>query len=161
MIRIAVLIVLLGVGIWASRRFVPAAAPDLKPASGVPVTAVKRGPVTFTIVAQGELQGGNTQMLQTPMTGGQPVTITFLRQNGELVQSGDEVVKFDTTEQEFRLREAEADLAEAEQQIIQATSEAEAKEEETRCALMKAEGEFKAAEVEMRRNEIVAKLDCA
>ena len=102
MIRIAILIVLLGVGIWASRRFVPAAAPDLKPAAGVPVTAVKRSQVTFTIVAQGDLQGGNTQMLQTPMTGGQPVTITFLRQNGELVQSGDEVVKFDTTEQEFR-----------------------------------------------------------
>ena len=75
-------------------------------------------------------------MLQTPMTGGQPVTITFLRANGELVQPGDEVVKFDTTEQEFRLREAEADLAEAEQQIVQATSEAEAKEEETRCELL-------------------------
>jgi len=158
MIRIGVLILLLGVGIWASRRFVPAGATDAKPSAGVPVTAVKRSPVTFTIVAQGELQGGNTQMLQTPMTGGQPVTITFLRQNGELVQSGDEVVKFDTTEQEFRLREAEADLAEAEQQIIQATSEAEAKEEETRCALIKAEGELKTAEVEMRRNEIVAKL---
>jgi HlyD family secretion protein len=97
-------------------------------------------------------------MLQAPMTGGQPVTITFLRANGELVQPGNEVVKFDTTEQEFRLREAEADLAEAEQQIVQATSEADAKEEETRCELIKAEGEFRMAEVEMRRNEIVAKL---
>jgi HlyD family secretion protein len=157
MIRVAALIVLLGVGIWAARRFVPAAA-DVKPASGIPVTTVKRNAVTFAIMAQGELQGGNTQILQTPMTGGQPVTITFLRQNGELVQPGDEVVKFDTTEQEFRLREAEADLAEAEQQIIQATAEAEAKEEETRCELLKADGEFKTAEVEVRRNEIVAKL---
>ena len=85
------------------------------------------------------MQGGNTQILQTPMTGGQPVTITFLRQNGEPVDLNDEVVKFDTTEQEFRLREAEADLAEAEQQIVKATAEAEAKEEETRFQLLKAE----------------------
>jgi multidrug efflux pump subunit AcrA (membrane-fusion protein) len=158
-IRIAVLVVLLGLGIWAARRFAPATPMVSRPSSsGVPVTGVKRGAVTFTIVAQGELQGGNTQILQTPMTGGQPVTITFLRQNGELVQAGDEVVTVDTTEQEFRLREAEADLAEAEQQIIQATSEAEAKEEETRCELMKAEGDLKVAAVEVRRNEIVAKL---
>jgi multidrug efflux pump subunit AcrA (membrane-fusion protein) len=158
MIRVVGLILFIGLGIWASRRFVPSLPAVSSSPTGIPVTTVKRGPVTFTIVAQGELQGGNTQMLQTPMTGGQPVTITFLRQNGELVQPGDQVVRFDTTEQEFRLREAEADLAEAEQQIIQATSEAEAKEEETRCELIKAEGEFRAAEVEMRRNEIVAKL---
>ena len=36
------------------------------------------------------------------------------------MKEGDVVVKFDTTEQEFKLREAEADLAEAEQQLIQA-----------------------------------------
>jgi multidrug efflux pump subunit AcrA (membrane-fusion protein) len=157
MIRLAVLLVVLGFGIWAARRFVPAPA-EAKASSGIPVTAVKRGPVTFTIVARGEMQGGNTQILQTPMTGGQPVTITFLRQNGEAVEANDEVVKFDTTEQEFRLREAEADLAEAEQQIIQATAEAEAKEEDTRYQLLKAESDLKVAEVEMRRNEIVAKL---
>jgi multidrug efflux pump subunit AcrA (membrane-fusion protein) len=158
MIRIAILVVVLGLGIWAARKYVPPAGAVKPSSSGVPFTTVKRSAVTFTITAQGELQGGNTQMLQTPMTGGQPVTITFLRQNGELVHPGDEVVKFDTTEQEFRLREAEADLAEAEQQIVQATSEAEAKEEETRCDLLKAQGDLKAAEVEMRRNEIVAKL---
>jgi multidrug efflux pump subunit AcrA (membrane-fusion protein) len=159
--RVLALLVVLGVGIWAARRLVPAttaAKTTTAPSSGIPVTTVKRGPVTFTIMARGELQGGNTQILQTPMTGGQPVTITFLRQNGELVELNDEVVKFDITEQEFRLREAEADLAEAEQHIVQATAEADAKELDTRSQLLKAEAEVKLAEVEMRRNPIVAKL---
>jgi tetratricopeptide (TPR) repeat protein len=39
--------------------------------------------------------------------------VTDLRQNGEMVKEGDVVVQFDTTQQEYNLREAEADLAEA------------------------------------------------
>ena len=43
------------------------------------------------------------------------MTVTFIRQPGELVKAGDVVVQFDTTQQEYNLREAEADLAEAQQ----------------------------------------------
>src|SRR5262245_48144879 len=140
-------------GAWRmSRTVAPAATID------VPTIAVKRGDITFTIAAKGELQGGNTQMMQVPMTGGQPMPITFLRENGELVEKDDVVVSFDTTEQEFKLREAEADLAEAEQKIVQATAEAEAKEEEMRFKLIKAQADLKIAQVEMRRNELVAAI---
>lgn len=124
----------------------------------IPATTVKRSDVIFTITAKGELVGGNTQMLTVPMTGGQPSAITFMRQNGELVQTGDTVVQFDTTEQEYRLREAEADLAEAEQQIIQSKAEAEAKEEETRYQLLQAEADVKLAESELGRAEVLPKL---
>jgi multidrug efflux pump subunit AcrA (membrane-fusion protein) len=159
-IRLLVILAVLaaaGWGVWA-------VAPSLKPkaqaaeAPAVPNTAVKRGDVEFSIMAKGDLQGGNTQMLTVPMTGGQPVAITFLRLNGELVEKGDEVVKFDTTEQEYRLREAEADLAEAEQQIVQAKAEAEAKEEESRYELLKAQGDVKLAEADVRRNEVLPRL---
>lgn len=156
MLRTGVLIAVLtaaGLGLWRLGPTVTAA-----PAPESPVTSVKRGTVAFAITAKGELQGGNTQMLTVPMTGGAPTTITFLRQNGEMVKEGDEVVRLDTTEQEFRLREAEADLAEAEQQIIQAKAEAEAKEEETRYALIQAQADLKLAEIEMRRNELVPRL---
>jgi multidrug efflux pump subunit AcrA (membrane-fusion protein) len=152
-----ILIALAGLGLWRAAPRVAAKATTLS-GPEVPSTAVRRGDVTFTITARGELQGGNTQMLAVPMTGGQPAAITFLRQNGELVKEGDEVVKFDTTEQEFRLREAEADLAEAEQQIIQAKAEAEAKEEETNYELIKARADLKLAEVEMGRNELLPRL---
>lgn len=120
--------------------------------------AVKRGNVEFAIEARGDLQGGNNQMLTVPMTGGQAVAITFLATNGELLKANDVVVQFDTTEQDFRLREAEADLAEAEQQIVQAKAEAEAKEEETRYLLLQADSEVRIAEAEMRRNEVLPRL---
>ena len=58
----------------------------------LPSTVVKRGDVTFTVSAKGELQGGNSEMLSAPMTGGGPVAITFLRGSGELVKEGDVVV---------------------------------------------------------------------
>src|SRR5690349_4320103 len=110
--------VVLGLLGWGGVRFIKAAA---KPAavSNLPVTRVKRGDVTITVNAKGELSGGHTEMLSAPMTGGEDMAITYLRDNGEAVNAGDVVVKFDTTEQEFKLKEAEADLAEAEQQVIQ------------------------------------------
>ncbi|HWR54632.1 MAG TPA: efflux RND transporter periplasmic adaptor subunit [Bryobacteraceae bacterium] len=124
----------------------------------LPTTLVKRGDVSFTVFAKGDLQGGNTEVLACPQVGGQALAITSLRESGDLVQPGDVVVQFDTTEQEFRLREAHADLAEAEQQVIQAEAESRAKEEEARNALLQARSELKVAEFETRRNEVLPRI---
>lgn len=132
--------------------------PALRTDSSLPMAAVKRGDVPFTVSAKGELQGGNSEMLAAPMTGSGALSITLLRESGELVHEGDVVVKFDTTEQEFKLREAQADFAEAEQQLIQAKAESEAKEEEARYELLKARSELKLAQLECRRNELLAKI---
>jgi multidrug efflux pump subunit AcrA (membrane-fusion protein) len=122
------------------------------------VTTVKRGDVTITVTARGELQGGNSEMLNAPMVGGTDMAITSLRSPGELVKEGDVVVEFDTTEQEFKLKEAEADLAEAEQQVAQAESDAQAKDEENRYALLQAKTQLQVAELEARRNPIMAAI---
>ncbi len=135
------------------QRRVPA-----QPKLGVPITTVKRGGVTFTVTAKGALQGGRTETLGVPMTGGGSLAITFLRQDGERVQAGDVVVNFDTTEQEFKLREAEADVAEAEQRVIQAQAENEARERETMAQLIQARTEVRVAELECRRNELYARI---
>ena len=55
------------------------------------------------------------------------LVITELRKSGELVKKDDVVVQFDTTDEVYKLRQAEADLAEAEQQVLQAENEARAK----------------------------------
>jgi len=134
------------------KQTAPPAALDL------PTTIVKRGQVRFTVNARGELQGSNSEMLVAPMTGARELIITSLRQPGELVDRGDLVVQFDTTEQEFALTEAEADLAEAEQQVAQAEAEAAAKDEETRASLLQAKADLKLAELEARRNPLVAAI---
>jgi HlyD family secretion protein len=121
----------------------------------LPTTAVRRGDVVFTVAAKGELQGGNSEMITAPTIGGGMLAITDLRETGDLVKSGEVIVRFSTLEQEFKLREAEADLAEAEQQVMQATAESEAKQEEARYALLQARSELKLAELEARKNELL------
>lgn len=145
-------------GGWGSVHLFRSVMASTGPAVTLPTTKVKRGDVTFTIAAKGDLAGGNSEMLTAPMTGGRSMAITFLRESGELVNAGDVVVKFDTAEQEFLLREAQADLAEADQQVIQAENESQAKEEEARYALMQARSEEAVAKLEIRRNELVAAM---
>jgi len=97
-------------------------------------------------------------MLAAPMVGGSDMGITFLREPGELVHPGDDIVRLDTTEQEFKLREAEADLAEAEQHVIQSQADAEASEEEDRYQSLSAATQVKLAELDMRRNPLLASI---
>jgi HlyD family secretion protein len=142
---------------WGGPRLAKAvSAPSAT--SRLPVTQVKRGDVTITVTAKGELAGGHTEVLSAPMTGGGQMAITYLREPGEQVAAGDVVVKFDTTEQEYNLRESEADLAESEQQVIQTQADNQAKEEETRYALLQAKTDVRTAELEARRNPILADI---
>jgi HlyD family secretion protein len=141
---------------WGGSRLMKAVSPAS--VSTLPVTRVKRGDVTITVTAKGELSGGHTEMLSAPMTGGGDMAITYLREPGEQVAAGDVVVKFDTTEQEYKLKEAEADLAEAEQQVIQTQADNSAKEEETRYSLSQAKSDVRTAELETRRNPILADI---
>ena len=110
------------------------------------------------MIARGEIRGGNPEMLTAPLTGGTDMHITFLRKSGEEVKAGDVVVEFDTTEQEYKLKEAEADLAEATQHVLQATAQMKADEEEDRYALLQAETDVKVAELEARKNPLLPSI---
>ncbi len=123
-----------------------------------PTTAVKRGDVTFAVYARGEFQGGNSIMMTAPMAGGNDMTITSLRSPGELVKSGDTVAEFDTTEQLYKLKEAEADMAEAEQKVIQAQAQMQAKEEEDNYLLIKAKSDLKQAQLDARKNPVLSSI---
>ena len=124
----------------------------------VPVAKVQRGDISLAITAKGALQGGNPETLAAPLTGGAEMHITALKKTGEPVNSGDVVAQFDTTEQEFKLKEAEADLAEAQQHLIQAKAQRDAEKEEDRYALLKAQADVKLAELDVRKNPLLAKI---
>lgn len=128
------------------------------PEAAIPTTAVKRGDVTFAVYARGEFQGGNSIMLTAPMAGGSDMTIMSLRSPGELVKTGDIVAEFDTTEQLYKLKEAEADLAEAEQKVIQAQAQMQAKEEEDNYLLIKAKSDLKQAQLDARKNPVLSSI---
>ena len=141
---------------WGAIRIVRATTATA--ALELPTTRVKHGRVTLTVNARGELQGGNSEMLTAPMIGGGDIAITFLREPGELVSPGDVVVQFDTTEQDFKLKEAEADLAEAGQQVVKAEADALATGEESQYAMLAAQSEVQLAELELRRNPTIAAI---
>jgi len=126
--------------------------------SEIPTTTVKQGDVVLAVTARGELQGGNSEMLTAPMMGGAELILTDLRGNGELVKEGDVVAKFDTTEQEYKLKEAQADLAETEQQVAQAQADSQAKAEEAQYELAQAKADLRQAELEARRNPLLAAI---
>ena len=147
-------IALLSVLIWGGLRVVELTARDDR--AEIPTTTVKKGHVTIVVAARGELQGGNSEVLTAPMTGGGDMAITYLREPGELVKPDDVIAQFDTTQQEFNLREAQADLAEAEQQVKKAEADAEAALEEARYQVIATTLEAKQAEIESRKNPVLA-----
>lgn len=149
----ALVIAVLAALAWGGMRVIQMTAPEDR--NEIPTTKVRRGKVTITVSARGELQGGNSEVLTAPMIGGD-LPITSLKEPGEMVKPGDVVVEFDTTAQEYNLREAEADLAEAEQQVIKAESDAQALLEEARYLTVSTAADVKTAELEVRKNPILA-----
>ena len=141
---------------WGGVRLYRVTNPTLEAVT--PTTAVKRGDVTFAVYARGEFQGGNSIMMTAPMAGGSDMTITSLRAPGELVKSGDILAEFDTTEQAYKLKEAEADMAEAEQKVIQARAQMQAKEEEDNYLLIKAQSDLKQAQLDARKNPVLSAI---
>ncbi len=124
----------------------------------VPTVRVQRGDVSLSIFAKGEVRGGNSQALTAPMTGASELHIRSMLPNGAAVKTGDTVVEFDKTDQEFAMSEAQSDLHEAEQHILQATAQLQADEEETRYELAKAQSDLELAELEARKNPILAAI---
>jgi HlyD family secretion protein len=145
-------LIAIGAAGWTGYRAVRAATATATEVSDTPVTRVKRGPVAITVSARGSLQGGNPEMLYAPAVAQDSLVVTRLRQPGELVEAGDVVAEFDTTQQEYNLREAEADLAEAGQKVAQTDAENQASDEETRYSVTAAQNTVKVAELELRRN---------
>jgi multidrug efflux pump subunit AcrA (membrane-fusion protein) len=140
--------------VWGGMRIVAVMARDSR--QDIPTTHVKRGPVTIVVAARGELQGGNSEVLTAPMSGGGDMALTYLREPGELVKKDDVIAQFDTTQQDFNLREAEADLAEAEQQVIKAQADADSTLEEARYQVLSTTADVKTAELETKKNEVMA-----
>jgi HlyD family secretion protein len=153
---LASLVAAIAAMVWEGKRMYTAVKPQVD--VQVPTTTVKRGDLTLSVSAKGELRGGNSEILSAPLTTGNELHITFLRTTGDLVKSGDPVVEFDPTDQEFRLKEAEADLAEAKVKVDQAKSQAEAQLEEDRYSLEAAESAVRQAEFDVRKNPILGTI---
>ncbi|HVW08616.1 MAG TPA: efflux RND transporter periplasmic adaptor subunit [Bryobacteraceae bacterium] len=124
----------------------------------IPVAKVQRGDLTLTVTAKAELRGGNPEVLTAPLIGGTELHLTTLKEQGEPVKEGEVVVEFDTTEQDYKLKEAQADLAEAEQKLAQADNDRQAQQEEDSYAIEKAKADITTAELDVRKNPLLPSI---
>ncbi len=155
LVNVAATLAVLAILAWGAIRIAKTAGATAT--AEPPSTQIKRGPVAITVTARGDLQGGKPEMLIAPMVGQDALVVTSLRQPGELVAAGDIVAQFDTTQQEYNLREAEADLAEAQQKIVQTEADNQASDEETSYAVEAAKTQVRLAELEVGKNELLAR----
>jgi HlyD family secretion protein len=121
----------------------------------IPTAKVQRGDVSLSITARASLTGGNSETLTAPMTGSGDLHIVSIRKSGDQVKSGETIVQLDTSEQTFKLKEAQGDLAESEQHMLQATADREAVKEEDQYALLKAQADVRVAELDTRKNPLL------
>ena len=77
---VVVILLVAGAAAFVAPRFYQLISPASTAVT--PSTRVRRGDVTFTVYANGTLQGGNSKMVTAPMTGSNSLTITELGKSG-------------------------------------------------------------------------------
>jgi multidrug resistance efflux pump len=148
----ALFVVLLGLGIaYAVQQLRPAA-------KTIPTTRVQKGTLEVDVHTNGELHTPHSAMLVAPSVNG-TLQIVHLAKSGSAVKSGDVVIEFDPSEQEYNLELSRSQLAEAQQQISKARADAEVKKAEDKVALLKAKFDVRRAELDVGRNELVSEID--
>ena len=78
------------------------AAGDEEP---IPVLSLERGPLTLEVQANGEIVGLETVPVPTPNTSAGSLKLAWLIPEGTMVQPGDSVVKFDSTDTLLQLEQ--------------------------------------------------------
>ncbi len=108
--------------------------------------------------ASGELRSPHTAMLVAPSLSG-ALQIVHLLKTGTAVKTGDVVIEFDPSEQEFNLEQSRSQLEEASQQIAKAQADAAVKAAQDKVDLLKAKFDVRRAELDVQRNELLSEID--
>jgi len=126
-------------------------------AKTIPTTHVQRGKVQVTVYTVGDLRASRSAQLAVPPMGGQQ-QIVQMADTGDAVKSGDIVVEFDASDQEFNLEQARFDLELAEQDIVKADAQAAVQQAEDEVGLLHARYDVRRAELDVQSNELVSAI---
>src|SRR5262245_1840317 len=89
----------------------------------LPTAAVTHGTFIDYLQLRGDIRPVRSTVLSAPMSGGSDLLILQLARNGAVVESGDLVVQFDTTNQQRTLETKQSELKQAESEIDKAIVE--------------------------------------
>ena len=145
------------VGTLAAAGVVVAVASTLEGGNPVaarraPTARVTRGTFKADVWTTGELKATRVVPLAAPSAGG-GLRLIRLVETGTPVQAGDVVMEFDPAEQQYALEQAETELAEAEQMVIQRRADIEARAAADQVGLLNARYAVRRAELDARMPE--------
>ena len=148
---VVAIVLLVAAGAMASRQ--------IKPTEKViPTIKVQRGDVQIDVVTQGEFRAPKSASIVAPTVNG-TLQIIHMLPTGSKVKTGDVILEFDPSEQQYNFEQAESQFKQAEQEIIKAKADAEVLAAQDATALLKARFEVRRAELEVQRNELLSDID--
>jgi len=127
--------------------------------SEIPTATVKEVDLQLKVFTTGALKTSQSRTVIAPPIAGGTLQIITLAQSGVHVHTGDVVLEFDPSQQEYNLGQSRSDLLQAEQEIVKAKADAAVQAAEDQTALLKAKYAIRRAELEVSKNELVSPID--
>lgn len=124
----------------------------------IPTARVHRGDVDLKVYTVGDLRPVRATMLSAPQVQGS-LQIVSLVSSGEKVKTGQTVVAFDPSEQEYKLEQSRFDLNAADQNLAKSTADAAVQASQDKLALLKAKFDVRKAELDVSKNELLSSID--
>src|SRR6266849_1832307 len=127
--------------------------------SEIPTATVKEVDLQLRVFTRGALRTSQSRTIIAPPIAGGTLQIITLARSGAQVHTGEVVLEFDPSQQEYNLAQNRSDLAQAEQEIVKAKADAAVQTAEDQTALLKAKYAIRRAELEVSKNELVSPID--
>jgi len=127
--------------------------------SEVPTATVKEVDLQLKVITTGVLRTSQSRTITAPPIAGGTLQIVTLARSGAQVHTGDVVLEFDPSQQEYNLGQNRSDLLQGEQEIVKAKADAAVQTAEDQTALLKAKYAVRRAELEVSKNELVSPID--
>src|SRR5437667_6737715 len=127
--------------------------------SEIPTRTVKEVDLRRKVCTTRVLRTSESRTISAPAIGGGTLQIVTLARSGAHVHTGDVVLEFDPSQQEYNLGQNRSDLLQAEQEIVKAKADADVQTAEDQTALLKAKYAVRRAELEVSKNELVSTID--
>jgi len=127
--------------------------------SEIPTAIVKEVDLQLKVFTTGVLRTAKSRAITAPPIGGGTLQIVTLARSGAQVHTGEAVLEFDPSQQEYNLGQNRSDLLQAEQEIVKAKADADVQTAEDQTALLKAKYAVRRAELEVSKNELVSPID--
>ena len=124
----------------------------------VPTARVHRGDIDLKVYTVGDLRPVRSIMLAGPPTNG-TLQIVQLLPSGNMAKTGQIVVAFDPSEQQYKLEQSQFDLNAAEQNLVKSNADAAVQASQDKLALLKARFDVRAAELDVSKNELLSSID--